>query len=487
MAVWLSMSMSYVGPGDSANTSKIAVSVNVSWDAKHFNRDGGTLKVTVDGVTDTKTAPFNAGETSSGSQNIYNYYWNISQPNGAARTISASATFQATNATTATPTSATLSLPAISGGSGGGNTGGGTEGGGSQGGGSSGGGDDGGGTEGGGSQGGTPVIPPGGGSTIDPLPGNCTFILQVVVTPDTGSLPYHYVNHGSVRYASESDQAFTIIQFTTPDFVGVSDSLFVFLYDVGGTLPPENNLCYALCNSDSNYRKYLYATDVVNDSNQIVSGPVYSDEWAGGALTIPTDQVEPLKTYYLMLWLPSENPSSVTLSMGEAQYHGITVNYHFTGGGDDSGGDDTATTSTRGVFYIDNGSELVEYECYIDNGTDWSLIGCMSSGAAVQRHIDSFTTDSSGNAVIECGFRPDALYITRSEFFEGNLQSACIAFTEAGRDTLESCIMNDEMVVRCSATRTETGVQLAMSYYSSGWNAFESTDGTLNYIAIKYT
>lgn len=124
MAVWLSMSMSYVGVGDSANTSKIIVSVDVSWDYPHFNRDGGTLKVTVDGVTDTRIVPFNAGETSSGSQNIYSYYWNIAQHDGAAKTVSASATFQATSSTAATPASTTLSLPAIGDSSGGGDSGG---------------------------------------------------------------------------------------------------------------------------------------------------------------------------------------------------------------------------------------------------------------------------------------------------------------------------------------------------------------------------
>lgn len=115
MAVWLTMNMSYVGAGDYANTSKVAVSVDVHWDYKHYNRDGGSLTVTVDGVPDTRSAPFNAGETSSGSQNIYSAYWNVSQPNGEAKTVYASATFQATSNTTATPASASLPLAAISG------------------------------------------------------------------------------------------------------------------------------------------------------------------------------------------------------------------------------------------------------------------------------------------------------------------------------------------------------------------------------------
>lgn len=45
----------------------------------------------------------------------------------------------------------------------------------------------------------------------------------------------------------------------------------------------------------------------------------------------------------------------------------------------DLGGDvPVIPTVTRVVFYIDNGTEYTEYECYIDNGTSWDLAGIYS-------------------------------------------------------------------------------------------------------------
>ena len=151
MAVWLTMNMSHAGSGNSANTARIYVTVDVHWDAKHYNRDGGSLKVAIDGTTFSYTVPFNANETSSGSERLYTGYYDV--PHTSSRTVYGSATFQATNATTATPASAQVYLSG-SGGSGGGSSGG--DSGGSSGGGDSGGDDDddGGGNSGSGSGGG---------------------------------------------------------------------------------------------------------------------------------------------------------------------------------------------------------------------------------------------------------------------------------------------------------------------------------------------
>ena len=128
MSVWLSMDMSYVGAGDYANSSKVAVNVYVHWDTPSYNGLNPALNVTVDGVNDTVNVSFNTGQTSSGSQNIYSRYWNVGHDsNGSARTVYASASY-ATGTTSGTvATSTSLSLAAI-GGSGGGDSGGGDSG-----------------------------------------------------------------------------------------------------------------------------------------------------------------------------------------------------------------------------------------------------------------------------------------------------------------------------------------------------------------------
>ncbi len=123
MAVWLSMDMSYVGAGDYANTSKVAVNVYVHWDTVSYNGYSPALNVTVDGVNDTVNVSFNTGKTSSGSQNIYSRYWNIGHDsNGSARTVYASASYATGTASGTVGASTSLALDAIN--SGGGDSGG---------------------------------------------------------------------------------------------------------------------------------------------------------------------------------------------------------------------------------------------------------------------------------------------------------------------------------------------------------------------------
>lgn len=88
--------------------------------------------------------------------------------------------------------------------------------------------------------------------------------------------------------------------------------------------------------------------------------------------------------------------------------------------GDDDGGDTVVIPITGGVFYIDNMSKMAEYECYIDNGTSWDLIGAPSggssggsggsSGGSAQTISGSFTL-SNFEAFVESDFVPDIVII----------------------------------------------------------------------------
>lgn len=485
MAVWLSMSMSYVGPGDSANTSKIAVSVNVSWDYPHFNRDGGTLRVTVDGVTDTRTVPFNAGETSSGSQNIYSYYWNISQPNGAARTISASATFQATNATAATPASATLSLPAISGGSGGDNTGGGDSGG-----------NEGGNTGGneGGNEGGSGDLP----NIYPSYSSNVSDVGQACIAESTsGELAY---NDFSTYYFSWNDPSMNraiIIKFLAPSFSGVSSYLSIKL-SANDTLGGEDLVNYALCESDENYFMYYGATSEVDDPTQIASGTTTQYSLRDG-FNIHTDQLESQTYYYLVLWFSSDIEEYVRVYLNGARYHGITFNYKPIVSGD------TTVMTKEGVFYIDNGSAFDEYECFLDNGTDWVRIGSLASNFI---NTGEVTTDSNGIAYVNCGFVPDIITLTRGEKhpylgenYVGNLVISLPVPAYDGFTTYSSGILRAPSIkytetsleIFVAGMDTEDGVGAylyvcSIDYLTDGYDGeYVPESTTLNYTAIKYT
>lgn len=342
MAVWLSMSMSYVGVGDSANTSKIIVSVDVSWDYPHFNRDGGTLKVTVDGITDTRIVPFNAGETSSGSQNIYSYYWNIAQHDGAAKTVSASATFQATSSTAATPASTTLSLPAIGDSSGGdsGDSGGDDD-------------DDGGNT--GGNTGGDGITAP---------PGNATIVGQlelVGLLADMWATERNYTTGSADIIEADISRNVVAIKFITPKFDGVSSSidLAVVTGSVDSGVPPTN---VSICTDDTSFAEYLKRSNSVSDPNQIASGTIQLTANSICSTNIPTTQLESETTYYVFLWPGTFGNGVVyhSATILESTRSSINVNSASSGG---------VTPTARAVYYISNGSSFDGYQIYIDNGT----------------------------------------------------------------------------------------------------------------------
>lgn len=293
MAVWLTMDMSYVGTGGSANTSRVAVSVDVHWDYKHFNRDGGSLTVTVDGVTDTRTVPFNAGETSSGSQNIYSAQWDVAQPNGEAKTVYASATFQATSNTTATPASDSLYLSAISGS--GGDSGGDS-------------GDDGDDTGG-----------EGGGDT-GANKGNCVAIDWLYCNSinkewNHESICAGYSNFGQCNMLYR-------LEFVTPSFTGVSEQM-QFVWENTQTSTGSAYLRYALLSSDANVDKYIDTTGEVVDEHQIVSGVwgTVSATVDTKSLSIPTDSLESNTKYHLIIW-PGAKQQETYFSYGS----NLTVN-----------------------------------------------------------------------------------------------------------------------------------------------------------------
>lgn len=471
MAVWLTMNMSYVGPGDSANTSKVAVTVNVHWSHVSYNRDGGSLVVTVDGVADRRSAPFNAGETSSGTQTIYSSYWNISQPNGAAKTVSASATFQATNQTTATPASASLSLAALSG-SGGGNTGG-NEGGNTGG--------DSGGNEGGntGGSGSLPEIYP------DYLPSNVSDVGQAYIAESTsGELAYNDI---STCYFSWNDPLMNsaiIIKFLAPSFSGVSSYLSVKLSN-NRVLSDTVLVNFALCTSDENYSLYYGAKSNVDDPMQIASGTTTNHSLIDG-FSIYTDRLESLKYYYLVLWFSSDIEEYVRVHLNGARYHGLTL-YSTTDSGGGSGGD-VVTPSTRGVFYIDNGTEYAEYECYIDNCTGWDLLGGGSTGESeYYRKEGTVRTDGSGGGTpvsVNCGFAPDLVVLHLNENESGVVFSSAASFDVHNGPVVTatySLAMNGN--VSLYVDRDDQGF-LVISYFENQSNPFSLT---LNYVAIKYT
>lgn len=396
MAVWLSMGISYVGPGDYTDSSKVFVIVDAYWNYAHFNRDGGSLTVTVDGVADQRTVPFNAGETSNGSQRIYSSYWNVAQPNGEAKTVYVSATFQATSNTTATPASDSLYLAATNG-SGGGSSGGGSSGGDSGG----SGGDSGGSNPPGGSGGSGGSGESGGGSGgasgdsdyeyDDDVPGYYIPV-EFVIAPHSYIEVYRLYNYGSefelietvgasgkAVYGGLANQYYRFVFMVEDGYtliggkynginsgrevtVGTSaDSARITLETVvepstsyGVSVTVSNGATVSLHRTSSEFGNIgqinsgdrLYLGDVLLVSISCAEGFVLDKATANGIAFASGDQIT------------VEGNVNISVTAKRTTMPGLI---HI----------DNGTVHGEYQIFIDNGTTCDEYEAYIDTGTSW--------------------------------------------------------------------------------------------------------------------
>lgn len=110
----------------------------------------------------------------------------------------------------------------------------------------------------------------------------------------------------------------------------------------------------------------------------------------------------------------------------------------------------------------------------------------ISTGIEVQIKTGTFTT-RSGEATINCGFKPDVLFATQNSVYEGYVNSACFAFTAAGTDNVCTGSWNSAgNVISCYGKRTNTGANITVEEYDDSWNV-GSYNSNFSYVAVKYT
>lgn len=112
-------------------------------------------------------------------------------------------------------------------------------------------------------------------------------------------------------------------------------------------------------------------------------------------------------------------------------------------------------------------------------------------GATAQRKNGTFTTNSSGTATVNCGFKPDVVLITGNK--SSNLvQNVAAVFAEDSRSTThESCMAapsgSDFQLYQLQITQSSSGFSvkaICEYYYDEAQNA---ENKTFNYVAVKYT
>ena len=117
-----------------------------------------------------------------------------------------------------------------------------------------------------------------------------------------------------------------------------------------------------------------------------------------------------------------------------------------------------------------------------------SRISAIKTGATVQRKSGTFTTDSSGNATVTCGFKPDLVVLHRSEGSTQNAFSCAAAFAEDSRKSQINLglLSSTGSFYAILVSRSNTGFSVAAIEYLEDWTEV-ITKTTFSYIAVKYT
>ena len=188
-----------------------------------------------------------------------------------------------------------------------------------------------------------------------------------IVTHDrshgTGWVGY---NPSARGYAGSQSSEYNtyILRFKTPSFVGVSEQVVIRLGFVQGSSAAAT-LRYALCTSDENRGKYCDTYSAVTDATdkyQVETGTVTFSGLSASSIThktitVPTEKLSPNTTYYLILWASTSksNPRWVVPQPLDATSPSVTVHYN------------------AGIFRLDTGSKIEDFQAYIEDGKNWYL------------------------------------------------------------------------------------------------------------------
>lgn len=117
-----------------------------------------------------------------------------------------------------------------------------------------------------------------------------------------------------------------------------------------------------------------------------------------------------------------------------------------------------------------------------------AAINSIPNGVTVQRKSGTFTTDSSGNASVTCGFKPDLVVLHRSDASTKNAFSCAAAFAEDSRKSRIDLglLSSTDSFYEILVSRSDTGFSIYMTEYLEDWSD-STTETTFSYIAVKYT
>ena len=121
-----------------------------------------------------------------------------------------------------------------------------------------------------------------------------------------------------------------------------------------------------------------------------------------------------------------------------------------------------------------------------------TAIQSIPSGVAVQRKSGTVVTDSNGEATVDCGFKPDLVYIHLNEGKNNEIYSTAAAFNEEQRTGRMNLIFwsysNSSMYVEdMYIEQTDSGFSFELTWNSVDWKSGAESNMTVYYTAVKYT
>lgn len=116
----------------------------------------------------------------------------------------------------------------------------------------------------------------------------------------------------------------------------------------------------------------------------------------------------------------------------------------------------------------------------------FGVSGSLETGVTVQRKTGTFTTNSSGNATVSCGFKPDIVAIDAGQGAVGKNFNG-VMFGESGATTATSM----ELIMFINQTPHGFVFSVTSSGFSARVEHIETAsvipNATFSYTAIKYT
>lgn len=117
-----------------------------------------------------------------------------------------------------------------------------------------------------------------------------------------------------------------------------------------------------------------------------------------------------------------------------------------------------------------------------------AAVEAISTGVEVQVKTGSFTTNTSGNATVECGFQPDLVAFDTGDSYFNQPMWAAFAFECSKEKTLEiaHAPSGDYLYGISTCTQTSGGFSINIKHLDIEFNT-SNARVTYNYTAIKYT